>query len=30
VLVAFNALTNGDNTTTMAIVLDDDTDYLGY
>jgi hypothetical protein len=29
-MVAFNAMTNGDATPTMAIVLDDDTDYLGY
>ena len=30
VLRAFNALTTGDATTTMKIVLDDSTDYLGY
>jgi hypothetical protein len=29
-LVAFNALTNGDATNSMAIVPDDYTDYLGY
>ena len=30
ILQAFTALTNGDATTSMAIVPDDDTDYLGY
>jgi hypothetical protein len=29
-LQAFNALTYGDASPTMIIVLDDDTDYLGY
>jgi hypothetical protein len=29
-LQAFNALTNGDATTSMTIVPDDYTDYLGY
>jgi hypothetical protein len=29
-LQAFNALTNGDATSSMAIVPDDSTDYLGY
>jgi hypothetical protein len=27
---AFNALTNGDATNSMAVVPDDNTDYLGF
>jgi len=30
VLVAFNAMTKGDATTSMTIVPDNNTDYLGY
>jgi hypothetical protein len=30
ILVALNAMTNGDATTSMAIVHDDNVDYLGY